>query len=478
MIKKFKNLKVTVMGLGIHGGGLGVVKFLVREGAKVTITDLKTPAQLESALQKIKNMKNVRLVLGQHCSEDFIGTDLILKNPAIDPNSRYLEIARKNKIPIETDVGIFFELCPCPIIGITGTKGKSTTTSLVYNILSQKSNKVFLGGNVRISVLDNLKKLTGKSLSILELSSWQLEDLDCHKKSPHIALILNLLPDHLNRHKDFKSYVDSKKIIFKHQNKNDILILNYDDSIARSFKEEARGKVIFFGKDLDRIDMPASQKGAYLTKEQNHIYYGETKEPLLSISEVKLLGNHNFYNVLAAITVAKICKIENGAIIKAIQTFRGIEGRLEKIGDVGKLMFYNDTTATMPDAVIAAIESFSNTKNLVLIAGGEDKGLDYDDLAKTIVKKVNKLILLRGNASDKIITGIKKVLGSKEKIESIVKYSSLESMEEAVGRAVSCAEHGSIILLSPGAASFNLFENEFDRGNQFKKAVKRLEENK
>ncbi|MFA6437444.1 MAG: UDP-N-acetylmuramoyl-L-alanine--D-glutamate ligase [Candidatus Paceibacterota bacterium] len=477
MIKKFKNLKVTVMGLGIHGGGLGAVKYLLREGAKVTITDLKTSTQLKSVLQKIKNTKNVHFVLGQHRLDDFIGADLVLKNPAIDPNSRYLEIARKNKIPIETDIGIFFELCPCPIIGITGTKGKSTTTSLIYSILSQKSTKVFLGGNVRISVLDNLKKLTEKSISILELSSWQLEDLDSHKKSPHIALVLNLLPDHLNRHNNFQSYVDSKKIIFKYQNKNDILILNYDDPITRSFEKEAKGKVIYFGRDLNKINIPGYQKGAYFNDEQDSVYYGEKKEPILDISKIKLRGNHNLYNILAAITVAEILKIKDNDTIKAIQEFRGIEGRLEKIGDIGTLTFYNDTTATMPDAVIAAIESFSNKDKIVLIAGGQDKGLDYEGLSEIIVKKVGKLILLKGNASDKIIIGLKKVLGFKKKLEEIVKYSSIESMEEAVDRAVSCAEDWSVILLSPGAASFNLFENEFDRGNQFKKAVKRLEKN-
>ncbi len=474
MLKDFKNLRVTIMGLGLHGGGAGAAQFFARKGAKVLVTDLKKPEQLKASLEKLKKHKNIQFAIGQHRPEDFIKTDLVIKNPAVSPNSRYLEIARRHNVPIDTDIGIFFELCPCPIIGITGTKGKSTTAVLLYYLLSQHMNahRVCLGGNVRISVLTQLEKLSKTSLCILELSSWQLEDMQQHKKSPQMSLVLNILPDHLNRYPNFQAYIDAKKHIFKYQRKKDTLILNFNDPIVSSFAEEAPGKVVFFGKGLSSL--PKGQKGAYL--QRNKIYYGDDKEAILSLSNLQLKGEHNYYNVLAALTVAKAYNLPNTLLRKALQAFKPIEGRLELVADYAGVKFYNDTAATIPNAVIAALNALSQKskrQNIILIAGGEDKGLDYKDLAGNILQKSKKLILLDGSASSKLFKELEKQAGQK-RFKQLVAEKNIESMDKAVSTAFSLAQKGDIILLSPGAASFNLFANEFDRGSRFQQAIQKL----
>lgn len=462
------------MGLGLHGGGVGTAKFLAERGAQVLVTDVKTKEQLKSSIEQLKNYKNIKFVLGQNRSEDFVKTDMIIKNPAVREPSRYLNIARKNKVPIETDIGIFFEECPCPIIGITGSKGKSTTASLTYKIFSHQSEKTCLAGNIRISVLSCLKKLTIKSLAILELSSWQLEVLTIHQKSPVVAVLLNILPDHLNSYKNFQSYIEAKKNIFLHQKKKNILILNWEDPLTRSFADEAPGQVVFFGKRLPS-NLPIKNKGAFLRKDD--FYYKDEVLPILSIHDLPLMGEHNIYNVLAAITLAKLYLIPNKVIKKQVELFKSLEGRLQLVSEIHQVTYYNDTSATIPDATIAAIRALkSKGKNIILVTGGEDKELDYSNLAQVILKQVQKVILLKGSASDKLFSDLKEI-ASKKQLDSKIIQRNMCDMQNIVQVSNKQAEAGDIVLFSPGAASFNLFENEFDRGQRFIKEVNKIADN-
>lgn len=445
-LSDFKGKKVTVMGLGIVGGGVGVVKFLVKAKAKVLVTDLKSKKELASSLKKIKKLP-VKFVLGEHRAKDFISTDLIIKNPGVPDNSIYLKIAKRNKVPIETDVGIFFELCPAPIIGVTGTKGKSTVATLIYSLLKIKYPNVILAGNIGTSPLESLQKITKSSKVVLELSSWQLEGLESHKKSPQIAIITNIYPDHLNRYKGFREYIDSKKIIFLFQNAKDLLFLNYDDPVVRKFSKKAKSKVHFFSEKR----MPQDLREVF--------------------SSLKIVGDHNISNALAASFVAKLYGISPENIQKVIKNFKNPAGRQEYIGESKGVKYFNDTTATMPSAVIAAIKTISQRfprSRIILIAGGQDKELDYKKLAKEISKKVSNLILFQGTASAKIKKEIKRL----KEPQSV--SLDVSSMEKAVKMASKLANKGDIVLLSPSAASFNLFKNEFDRGKQFNKAVKKL----
>jgi len=437
MNKLFRNKKIVIMGLGLHGGGVSAAKFFYKQGANVLVTDLKTEVQLKDSLEKLKKLK-IEYALGGHKESDFQKADLIIKNPDVPNSSPYLEIARKNNVLIETDVSLFFKLTKAFVIGVTGTKGKSTTASLVYHILKPKYKRIFLAGNIGVSPLEIISKVKKGDKVVLELSNFELESLN---QSPNIAVITNILEDHLNRYASMSDYVDSKKPIFKYQNKKDILVLNEDDSIVKNFLGEASAKVYF--------------------------YSSEKILKAIKIKDFKLIGKHNLSNLSAAITVARLLKVPVVSINKSIKSFKGVPSRQEFIKEVDGVKYFNDTTATMPEAVIAAINAFGDAfidSKLILICGGQNKGLDFLELTKIIKEKVDNLILLPGTASDKIE---KDFLG----YDRMYKVSS---MQEAVLTAKKIAERGDIVILSPGAASFNLFKNEFDRGEQFIKAVKNL----
>jgi len=415
-MKLFKNKKVVVMGLGLLGGGIGVAKFFCKQGAKVLVTDLKTKRQLKESVGNLKGL-SIEFVLGKHRKDDFINTDLVIKNPGVPRDSFYLKIAKKHKIPIKNDISIFFDLCPASIIGITGTKGKSTVATLVYLLLKKKYPNTILAGNIGVSPLEILSKITRKSKVVLELSSFELEDL---KKSPHVAVITTLFPDHLNRYKNFREYVAAKKSIFKYQKKNDILLLNYNNLEVRKLASEALSKVLFFRNS----------------------------------------------NVSAALAVAKIFKISKKDIKKVLSSFKGVPNRQELIATKKGVKYINDTTATTPQSVILAINTFKKrfpNSGIILIAGGLDKNLNYKNLAEEIKRNVSSLVLLPGTASNKL----------KRELKKFTIYP-VKSMRGAVKKAANIAKKGDIILFSPGAASFNLFKNEFDRGEQFVKCVKRL----
>lgn len=426
---KFKGKKIVIMGLGINGGGVEAAKFFCRRGSKVIVTDLKKRSDLKKSIKQLKNFPGIKFILGKHKEKDFSKADLIIKNPAVPWNSPYLKIAKQNNIPVYTDIDIFFDLVnPKKIVGITGTKGKSTVSTLCYLFLKSKYQDVLLAGNIGISPLKIIPKVKEDSIIILELSSFELENL---KKSPHIAVITSLFPDHLDRYENFQTYLEAKNPIFKYQKESDILVLNSKDDLAKKFSKGAKSKIYFFEEKEGKND-----KGI------------------------------NYSNLSAAIAVAKIFKISKKNIEKVVSNFKGVPNRQELVAVKNGVRYINDTAATTPQSVMFAIKNFKNRfpKNkIILIAGGMDKKLDYCDLAKEIKKKVNYLVLLPGSASDKI----------KKEIDGFKNVCFVKSMEEAVEQASERAEKNDIILLSPGAASFNLFKNEFDRGEKFIKEVKK-----
>lgn len=432
--KIFKDKKVLVMGLGLNGGGVGVAKYFYQQGADVLVTDLKTAKQLDESIKKLKKYKKIKYTLGKHEEKDFLTADLIIKNPDVPFSSPYLEIAQKNNIPVETDVSLFFKIAKTNIIGVTGTKGKSTTATLIHHIIKTKYKNALLAGNIGISPLEILNKIKANdSPVVLELSSFELEGL---KQSPHIAVITNIFPDHLNRYGTMEEYIKTKKIIFQYQTKKDFLILNNDNLVTKEFIKESSSKVIFF-----------------------------SKAP--KIKKLKIFGEHNLYNIASAIEVARIMEISKDNIEKSIKSFKGVPNRQEFIKEVNGVKYFNDTTATMPDAAIVAIKSFKENfpkSKLTMICGGQNKGLEYHELSKEIENNIDNLVMLPGNASDII----------KEYLTSYKNLHEVKSMNDAVKTAKKLAKKGDLIFLSPGAASFNLFKNEFDRGEQFIKLVKKL----
>jgi len=461
-IKDFKDKKVTIIGLGLHNGGVGAAKFFSRANAKVLVTDLRSREELAESIEKLKK-ESIKYVLGQHRPEDFINTDLVIQNPAVKSKSKYLEIARENKVPIETDIGIFFELCPAPIIGITGSRGKSTVSALTARFLKRKYSEVILAGNIRTSVLTKLKKIDKNSIVVLELSSWQLAGLKSHKKSPYCAAITNIMPDHLNRYKDMEYYIRDKKKIFKWQKSKNYLILNYDDEKVREFSQEAKSQILYYSQENKK---KSDFQGSFIN--DGKIYFNS--EEICSLKEIRLKGKHNVSNVLAAITIAKLHDVSNKSIQKTLSKFKGIEGRLEFIKSVNGIKYINDTTSTIPEACLAALDSFPK-RNIILIAGGADKNLEFKKLAEVVVKRVKAIILLKGSATDKIKEEIEKELKLKNQRIEII--GPLDNMEEAVMESTEQAKKfdEAIVLLSPACASFGIFRHEFERGEKFNEAV-------
>ena len=455
-MKSFKGKKIVVMGLGLHGGGAGVAEFFARKGAKVLITDLKSEGDLEKSISRLRHFKNVSFKLGGHDISDFKNADLVVKNPAVPFSSPYIRAAKKAGVFVETDIDLFLKMCPAKAVGITGTKGKSTVSSLTHQIVKKSYPKAILAGNIGISPLQIADKVKKDSPVILELSSFELEGLH---RSPEVAVITSLMPDHLDRYKTMAAYRLAKASVFRFQKKSGILILNGDDKGSAVFAKSAPGRVLFFSA----VKKP-KKAGAYI--DGANIYFGDESKPVAPVASLKIYGRHNISNALAAITAAKVLNIENQVIAKSLKRFSGVPYRQELVLTHNGVKYFNDTSATMPEAAIAAIRTLKDRfpeSRLILIAGGVDKGLEYGKLIEEIGRNVEKLILLPGTASDII----KKEVDGK-------KVFSVFSMEEAVSSAAASAGSGDIVVLSPAAASFNLFKNEFDRGDRFNQSVQNL----
>jgi UDP-N-acetylmuramoylalanine--D-glutamate ligase len=463
-IKYFKDKKITVFGLGLLGGGLGVVKFLAKHGAKkIVVTDIKSKEELKSSVEKLKGIKNIEFVLGYHRIDDFTKVDLVVKNPQIPWDNKYIKQAISSKIPVEMDSSLFFKFCKNKIIGITGTKGKTTTATMIFDILKNAGEKPVMVGVGQTSVLDRLEDLRKDSVVVFELSSWRLSALGRAKVSPQISVFKNIFPDHLNYYKDLEEYLDDKKNIFLYQKPKNWLILNGDDKKIKDFLPEVKSQIIKFS-----FNEETSGISVFYKDENLYINDGLDIRKIASQDLLKIYGKHNMSNMLAAIGVAFAHGIDFKKIKKAILKTRGISHRLEFVEEIDGVKYYNDSAATIPQAAIAAIDSFEDP--VILIAGGSDKKLDFSELGEIISQKVKGVVFLKGNATEKLITEIKKHITERDHN----RFEVMDSMHKAVEFATRSADKGDIILLSPGAASFGVFQNEFDRGDKFKKSVRKL----
>lgn len=463
ILDDLKGKKITVMGLGLHGGGIGTVRFLHALGAKLIVTDLKSKEALSPSLEKLKDLKDIEYVLGQHRSEDFEQVDMVIKTPPAPWNNKYIKLSLEKKIPVEIDSSLFFKLCPNPIIGVTGTRGKTTTTTLIYEILKAAGKNPIKVGMGQISVLDKLASLKKDSIVVFELSSWRLSALGKYNLSPHIAVVTNIYQDHLNYYPTMEEYIKDKKYIFLSQKPGDVCVMNGDNEFLQSMESEVKFELIKFSKN--KIE---NGKTVYIDNGAIYFNNGIDAKKILDLSEIKLRGKHNEGNIMAAVAVAKALGVESKLIQKAIAEFKGIQHRLEFVREIGGVKYYNDTAATSPDGAICGINSFSEP--IILIAGGPDKKLDMNGLAKIISEKVKGLVFLKGEATEKIISALKKIMPEKNDSD----FKVVDSMAKAVELAKGIAEEGDVVLLSPGSASFGLFLNEFDRGDKFKEAVSAL----
>jgi UDP-N-acetylmuramoylalanine--D-glutamate ligase len=477
--------RALVMGLGVHGGGLGVARFLVSREAIVSVTDMRSPEQLKSSIDALAGLP-IRYILGEHRDEDFRDADLVVRNPGVPRESRFLQIARDHGAAIEMEMTLFFRLCPGPILGITGTKGKTTTTLLAGAMLREQYPDTVVAGNLRVSALEALPRITAGTPVVLELSSWQLEGLGEAQLSPTFAGVTNLSPDHLDRYGSMEAYAEAKQQIFLWQSPNGVAVLNRDDPIVSAWSHLAPGRVAWFG--ARPATLAASTAQAYFYDEAG-IWEHEPAaagQPhylrwICDRDDIRLAGAHNLANVAAAAALAKAFGIETEHIRNAIRNFAGVEHRLEFVRELGGVRFVNDTAATAPEAAIAALYSFK--RPVVLIAGGADKNLPFDDLARAIRERAKAVVLLEGTATPKLQSAVssqQSAVSSQPYIDNALPTADWRlppvvgpfgDFAQAIAAARELAEPGDMVLLSPGCASFGMFRNEFHRGEEFRRIV-------
>jgi len=454
----FKGKKILVMGLGLHGGALSLTNWLMIRGAKVRITDEKTKKKLLPSLKRIQN-KNVKYTLGRHKKSDFLWADIVVQNPAVPKESPFLRMAKKNGATIENEATLFFKLVGREkIVGITGTRGKSTTAYFTYQLLKKKFPKVLLGGNIAVSTMFDIVDLAMKNSSpvILELSSWHLENLGDQKLSPRVSCITNLMADHLNRYKNIFQYHNAKKNIMRYQTESDLSVINF------SYKNDCKtiSKKFYFGETIGENEGVCIADGYVVSRHKGR------QKNIFPVSSLKLEGSHLQENVLAAVCIAKALNVSHSDIKNTVPHLQALPHRQEKITTKKKIHFINDTSATTPDATMAALKTYGKKKNIILIAGGSAKKIPqqhYSKLGKSINRYCNAVVLFFGDGSVQIKKGMGK--------ESVSCVDGVRSMTDAVGIAFSFAKAGDIVLLSPASASFNMFDHEFDRGRQFVSAV-------
>jgi len=454
----FKDKKITIMGLGLFGGGVGAVKYLASQGADVTVTDLKSAEELSASLKLLENLP-VKFRLGKHYEEDFVNVDMLVVSPAVPNDSRFLQLAFENNIRIDSELSIFFRLCPAPVIGITGSNGKSTTTSLLGEMLKDAGIKTWVGGNIGISLLENLEEIEADDVVVLEISSFQLEYLARIEMSPHISIVTNIAPNHLDRHKTMENYIGAKKAIIHYQQEDDYAIMNYDDPTLKKWEGESSGRHLWFSAASEL------EHGAFLKNNELIINHNSKRTVIPCSTQIKIKGIHNWQNIMAASYAAILMHADVESIKNAITGFTGLEHRLEHVHTINEVQYYNDSKATTPEAATAGIKAFDNPT--ILIAGGYDKQVSLHQFALECVRNTKCVILIGGTAEtiQKLIQDIKG-----EKIKPDVYMAA--SLDESVKKASEVAEPGDIVLLSPACASFGMFANYEERGKEFKELVR------
>ena len=451
-----KKNKVAILGLGVSN--LPLLKYMYEKKAIVTVFDEKEKEEIPRKLLERLQKYGANAFFGKECFKNLKGFDIIFRSPSCLPTRKELVEEKERGAIITSEIEMLMKIAPCKIIGVTGSDGKTTTTSLIYSILKKARYNTYLGGNIGIPLFTKIDEMRPNDILVLELSSFQLMGM---KISPNISVITNITPNHLNIHKDYEEYIDAKKNIFKYQNENDYLILNYDNEITRACKTQSKSKVIYFSSK-EKLDNGFIIDNGIIKECEDGI-----RKHILNTKDVILRGNHNFENIASAFAATKTL-VDQDTAIEAVKEFKAVEHRLEFVRELNNVKWYNDSVSSSPTRTIAGLNSFD--ENIVLIAGGYDKNLDYTPIAKPILKKVKTLILL-GATSGKIFEAVKK---EEEKEGKSINIYMSNTLEEAVNLAKKYAKSNEVVLFSPASASFDMFKNFAERGNIFKNLVNKL----
>jgi len=456
--KEIRNKRVAVLGIGISH--IPLIKYLYNLGVDITAFDKSDETKLKTVLDEFSTM-NIKYSLGENYLDNLKGFDVVFKTPGMRYDVPQILAAKEEGAKITSEMEVFFELCPARIFAVTGSDGKTTTTTLIYNMLKEQGYNCWLGGNIGTPLLDRIDEIKESDMVVVELSSFQLHTMT---KSPSVAVITNISPNHLDVHKSMDEYVEAKKNIFKYQSPKDKLVLNYDNDITRELSKEAEGKVVFFSRKK------TLEYGAML-KDDKIIYYDGNKETeIVRTEDIVIPGVHNIENYLAA-TAAVIEFVDKDVIRRVATTFKGVEHRIELVRELNGIRFYNDSIASSPTRTIAGLNSFK--EKVILIAGGYDKHIPYDVMGKVLVEKVKSLVLI-GQTASKIEKSLKDEV-ERTKKGGDIPVNRCSSLEEAVYTAYNQAAEGDVIILSPASASFDMFKNFEERGNRFKKIVNSIQ---
>ncbi len=460
-LEEFNNFirfrKVAVIGLGVSN--IPLLDYLYQKQATVTVFDNREidniPADI---MNKISNY-GFTYSFGENALEKLRDFAVIFRSPSCLPTKPELEREAKNGAIVTTEIELFMKMCPAKIIGVTGSDGKTTTTSLIYAILQDAGYHTFLGGNIGTPLFTKLPEITEEDMVVLELSSFQLMGMDI---SPEIAVITNITPNHLNIHKDYEEYIESKKNIFKYQDEKGIVVLNYDNEITRNCAREVKGQVKFFSSK-NKLDNGYIVDEHVVKKCQDKI-----RKHLLHTDEIILRGNHNYENVATALAATESL-VDAEKAVATIKEFKPVAHRIEFVREINGAKWYNDSSSSSPTRTIAGIQAFDK-EGIVLIAGGYDKNLDYTTLAKPILEKVSTLILM-GQTAGKIFEAVKAEMENQNKQLPIYMANDLD---QAIVLAKKYVRQGEVVLFSPASASFDMFKNAVERGEKFKEKVNKL----
>ena len=459
--ESLKGKKVAILGLGVSN--LPLIDYLYEKEANIYLFDAKEYNQLDKNIQDKINKYNLNSVLGNNYMDKVTGFDIIFRSPSILPTRTELVKEANNGCLVTTEIEMLMKLIPSKIIGITGSDGKTTTTTLISKCLEANGYNVFVGGNIGTPLFTKASEMKENDIVVLELSSFQLMGMNV---SPNISVVTNITPNHLNVHKDMEEYILSKRRIIDNQNENDICVLNYNDKIVKDFSNFAKGKVRYFS-NIDNITDGFCIKNDAIYQVVNNNYY-----KIMDTKDIMLRGKHNYENICTCLTaISDLIDIDK--TIQVFKTFKGVEHRLEFVREINGIKWYNDSVSSSPTRTIAGLNSYS--ENIVLIAGGYDKNISYDIIGEPIVNKVSTLILM-GDTKEKIYDA---TIEAEKKLNKKVDKYIVSSLEEAVNLAFSKAKEGEIVLFSPASASFDMFKNFADRGEKFKFIVNnKIEEGK
>ena len=453
-LASLKGKRVAVLGIGVSNTPL--IRMLLRAGICVTACDKNQREEFGGLAEELESL-GAELRLGQDYL-DGLDHDVIFRTPGLRPDLPQLVEARAKGSVITSEMEVFFETCPCKIIGVTGSDGKTTTTTIIAELLKAAGYHVYLGGNIGKPLLADVEGMMASDLAVLELSSFQLMTME---RSPDIAVVTNLAPNHLDVHKSMNEYVAAKENIFAHQTQDGKAVFNYDNQFTRGFSTHAAGRVVLFSRK------ESLEKGVYQKNGAIWVSDGAQSREVLPLSDILLPGDHNVENYMAAI--GAVDRLVPDQVIRTFAaSFGGVEHRIELVRNLNGVRYYNDSIASSPSRTIAGLRSFP--QQVILIAGGYDKQIPFDELGEEIVQHV-KLLVLCGTTASKIRTAVEQASGYRPGEPGILEY---EEFRQAVLAASQRAEPGDVVLLSPACASFDRFKNFAERGAAFKKIIYEL----